>query len=214
MNQTLSSAANAFSFDLDLSGDALSIEDRLQLAEKKLSAAIKSHQIQLVEARKQAEEAGRQSAEARAAEEIEKQVKVLAKHAATLISQRDSVRLSLEKDALDLAVTVGQYLAECALVRFPLAEIEGLLQSTISDLSSVPHLVLTLPDKSAARIKHRIIEILDENGFEGRLMIKTDAEFDISDIKIEWSEGELVRNKEMALASLREEITRFFEAKA
>ncbi len=214
MSQASFSSTNAFSFDLDLSGDAQTLENRLQTAEQKIIALTENHKIELVEMRKQGEEAGRQSGEVRAAEEIEMQIKKLVGQATSLISQRDKMRLALEKEALELAISVGQYLAEKALAKHPVAEIEGLLQSTISDLSTVPHIVLTIPESSAARVKHRIIEILDENGFEGRLMIKTDPEFDVSDIKIDWADGELVRNKEMALASLKEEITRFFEAKA
>lgn len=211
MNDSIVAIA-PFQFDLDLSKNAMTVQERLSALEAERIALEAKHGTELAEARKDSEAIGRESAEAIAAQNIADNVAKLAKSAATLLGTRDALNQKLESEACELAYTIGCHLAETTLSRTPFAEIEALLKDTMDVLSEAPHLVLYLPMETADEIKPQVTKLLDESGFSGRLIFKAEPEFSISDVRLEWSEGQLVRDLDATKAALREKINHYFEA--
>lgn len=201
-----------FRFDLDLSNNAMTVQERLAELEAERVALEAKHSTELAAVRKNSEAKGRESAEAVAAKKVADDVAKIAKSAAALLGTRDKLSQNLENDACELAYTIGTYLAETALAKTPFAEIEALLKDAMDMLSVTPHLVLYLPMETADEIKPQVTRLLDENGFSGRLIIKSERDFNSSDVRVEWSEGQLVRDLEAAKAILREKINHYFEA--
>lgn len=201
-----------FRFDLDLSENAMTLQERLNALDSKNIALEAKHATELVDARKESEAKGRESTEAVAAKKSADDVAKLVKNAAALLSARDALSQKLESEACELAFTIGTHLAETALAKTPFAEIEALLKDTMDVLSDTPHLVMYLPLQTADDIKPQLTRLLDESGFSGRLIIKAEREFTSSDVRLEWSEGQLVRDLEAAKAVLREKINQYFEA--
>lgn len=201
-----------FRFDLDLSQNAMSVQERLAALEAERLALEKQHSAELVSVRKDGEAKGRESAEAAAARKMADEVAKLAKNAVALLGARDQMTRNLESEACELAYTIGTHLAETALARTPFSEIEALVKDTMDVLSDTPHLVLHLSLETADEIKPQLTRLLDESGFSGRLIIRAERDFDSSDVRLEWAEGQLVRDLEASKAVLREKITQYFEA--
>lgn len=211
MSETVS-ATTPFRFDLDLSQNAMTVQERLVALEAERVALEAKHSTELAAVRKTSEAKGRESAEAIAAKKVADDVARIAKSAASLLGARDKLNHKLEHEACELAYTIGTHLAETALAKTPFAEIEALLKDTMDVLSDTPHLVLYLPLETADDIKPQLTRLLDESGFTGRLIIKSERDFNSSDVRLEWSEGQLVRDLEAAKAVLREKINHYFEA--
>ncbi len=211
MTETVS-ATTPFRFDLDLSQNAMTVQERLAALEAERVALEAKHSTELAAVRKTSEAKGRESAEAIAAKKVADDVARIAKSAASLLGARDKLNHKLEHEACELAYTIGTHLAETALAKTPFAEIEALLKDTMDVLSDTPHLVLYLPLETADDIKPQLTRLLDESGFTGRLIIKSERDFNSSDVRLEWSEGQLVRDLEAAKAVLREKINHYFEA--
>ncbi|MEH6727111.1 MAG: hypothetical protein V7703_13195 [Hyphomicrobiales bacterium] len=211
MTETVS-AKTPFRFDLDLSQNAMTVQERLVALEAERVALEAKHSTELAAVRKTSEAKGRESAEAIAAKKVADDVARIAKSAASLLGARDKLNHKLEHEACELAYTIGTHLAETALAKTPFAEIEALLKDTMDVLSDTPHLVLYLPLETADDIKPQLTRLLDESGFTGRLIIKSERDFNSSDVRLEWSEGQLVRDLEAAKAVLREKINHYFEA--
>lgn len=201
-----------FRFDLDLSQNAMSVQERLAALEAERSALKKKHDAELASVRKDGEARGRESEEAAAARKMADEVTRLAKSAVSLLAARDQMNRNLEREACELAYTIGTHLAETALSKTPFAEIEALVKDTMDVLSDTPHLVLHLSLETADEIKPQLTRLLDESGFSGRLIIRAERDFDSSDIRLEWAEGQLVRDLEASKAVLREKITQYLEA--
>lgn len=202
--------AAPFKFDLDLSQNALTMEERLSELQAVHATALERHKVELQTARKEGEEVGRTSSEAVAAEALTAHLKKVVKSASDLLSTRTQQHNRLEKQASAMAFSIGKFLANAALQKAPHAEIEAMLSSVISDLSDVPHLILHLPQNTAEEVKPRLIELLDEHGFSGRLIVKTEAEWTEADIRLVWADGELVRDLSAAEAVLQKEISNYF----
>lgn len=211
MDDTIVSST-PFRFDLDLSKNAMTLQERLNALEIESLALENKHSTELADAIKDSEAKGRESAEAVAAKNSADDVATLVKSATALLSARDASAQKMEREACELAFTIGTYLAETALAKAPFAEIEAMLKETMDVLSDTPHLVLYLPLQTADDIKPQLTRLLDESGFSGRLIIKAEREFANSDVRLEWSEGQLVRDLEAAKAALREKINQYFEA--
>ena len=201
-----------FRFDLDLSANALTLQERLKAMEADQMALQAQHSTELAEARADSEAKGRASSEAAAAKQMAEEVARLSGRAAELLAMRDSLGEQLEREACDLAYTIGCHLAETALAKTPFAEVEALLKDALAALSDTPHLILYLPEQIAEAIAPQVTGFLDEKGFSGRLIIKTDPDWTLADLRLEWSEGHLVRDRSEAEAALRETITNYFEA--
>lgn len=211
MNETIV-ASTPFRFDLDLSANAMTVQERLAALEAERVALEAKHSAELADARKDSEAKGRASTEAVAIQKIAGDVAKIAQCAVTLLSGRDALAQKLQGEACDLAYAIGTHLAETALAKTPFAEIEALLKETMGILSDTPHLVLYLPLQTADDIKPQLNRLLDESGFSGRLIIKAEREFNSSDVRLEWSEGQLIRDLEAAKTALREKINHYFEA--
>lgn len=201
-----------FRFDLDLSSNALTLPERLKAMEADRIALEARHSAELAEARADGEAEGRAFAEAAAAKQMAEEIAGLAGRAAELLSMRDRLGERLEREACDLAYAIGCHLAETALASNPFAEIEALLKDSLGTLSDTPHLILHLPQQIAETIEPQVRSFLDEKGFSGRLIIKSNPGWTRADIRLEWSEGQLVRDRETAEAAIRETITSYFEA--
>lgn len=211
---TIATQATPFNFDLDLSQNALTMEEQFSELRKAHDEATLRHEMELKNARQEGEATGRASTEAQAAEALSKHLSKVAQTASRLLSTRDDMHKNLESQASQLAFAAGQFLARAALKNSPHAEIESLLATAMNDVSEVPHLVLHLPEGTAAEVEPRLMSLLDQHGYGGRLVIKSEANWADQDIRLVWADGELVRDQQASEMMIQKQILSYFEGKA
>ena len=154
--------------------------------------------------------------EARAGEE-----RRLADEAARLVSvaqqvfdEIDGFREEIERDAISLAFLVARRLCAHLIARSPLGEIVALVSECLGPLREAPHLVIRVAVKDVDALKKRMDPLIEEKGFEGRLVILGEPEVERGDCRIEWADGSILRDRKAIEKQIDQIIRGYFQAKA
>lgn len=141
----------------------------------------------LAEGRMQAE----QQAQARLADALNR----LALAASSLIAETDARHAAIEHEAVALALTIARAMAGEALAAAPLAVIGEAVGEALRHARGVPHLAVrvheSLVEETEALLKARA----RERGYEGRLVVLGEPDIEPGDVRIEWADGGIVRER-------------------
>ena len=204
----MSSASPArFRFDLDLGNRA---ERSSVITETGLAALV-------AEAREQGRveglAEGERTAAARAAQAIAKAAQALADHSAAMNAALDDDRRTTRDQAIALAASIGRKLAHQLIAREPAAEIEALITECLASLDAVPHLVVRCHPDLADEIREIAQSRVATSGFAGRLIVLGDPDRALSDARIEWVDGGLVRDTATLEAEIDARISQFIDTR-
>lgn len=179
---------------------------------------VAEHLAALEAARAEAQEdgfnAGRQTAEARAAERLADEAGRLVGEARRILAALEEHEHAVEREAVTLAVTVAKKLAGALIGREPLAEVQALVSECLGPLRRAPHLVIRLAEIDADALKPHVDRLTRETGFEGRIILLGEPEVTRGDCRIEWADGGIVRDSEALSAVIDEAVARFVEARS
>src|SRR5690606_38763110 len=101
---------------------------------------------------------------------------------------------NVEREAIDLALTVGRKLAAHLIARYPVVEIEALIAECMASLDGVPHLVIRCHPDIADAVRETATDHMTTSGFTGRLIVLGDPDRRLGDGKLEWVDGGLTRD--------------------
>lgn len=138
--------------------------------------------------------AGEQNATSMAAQTIAAAAGSLATQTARMAAALDEARAAHHQEAVELALSVGRKLALHLIARFPLVELEALVNECLPSLSGVPHLVIRCHPDLADGIRDAATAQMAHSGFSGRLVVMGDPDIRIGDGRLEWVDGGLVRD--------------------
>ena len=165
--------------------------------------------------------AGRDSAEAQAADRtareamrLSDEAQRLASAAQSILAVLDTERERIEADAMRLAETVAIKIAGSLVERQPRERILGLLEDCFAPLRAAPHLVVRLSDVDAEPIQNELKRLVSERGFEGRLVVLGEPGMARGDCRIEWADGGIVLDHAAIVAGIEAAIARHLSATA
>jgi len=92
-------------------------------------------------------------------------------------------------DAINLAVKVARKIAGDALKENPQAAIEAMIKKSIGFIVNEPQLIVVVNDKMAAEMEERINKIVKSKGFEGKILVRGNADLAEGDCILEWESG-------------------------
>jgi flagellar assembly protein FliH len=118
------------------------------------------------------------------------------------------IEARLETEAVQVAVAVGAKLAPELIARQPFAEISALATECFVHLVKTPHVVLRIGADIYETAKDRLEEIARARGFEGRLVVLSDASMAPGDCRIEWADGGVARDQAATLATINDVVGR------
>ncbi len=163
--------------------------------------------------------AGRESAEAQAADRtareavrLSDEAQRLASAAQSILAVLDTERARIEADAMRLAETVAIKIAGSLVERQPRERILGLLEDCFAPLRAAPHLVIRLSDVDAEPIQKELRRLVSERGFEGRLVVLGEPGMARGDCRIEWADGGIVLDHATIVAGIEAAIARYLPA--
>lgn len=204
----MSTAAPAkFRFDLDLG----SRQERNSVVTESTMATLVAEAR--AEGRREGIAEGERSASAKAAQRLAQAAERLADHTAALNAALDDNRHAVLADAVSLAAAIGKKLARHLLEAEPTREIEALLVECLSSLDAVPHLVIRCHPELAESMREIAMARIANSGFTGRLVVLGDPDRDMSDARIEWADGGIVRDQAALEAEIDQRITQFIAAR-
>ena len=158
--------------------------------------------------------AGQKTASVAAAEATAAAANIIADRAASLLASLDKARQSAEREAVELAATVGRKLAASLLAAQPAAELEALLVESLTSLDGVPHLVIRCHPDLGDAIRELATQRIAHSGFTGRLIVMGDPDIALGDGRIEWADGGLVRDASSIAADIDNRIAAYLAARA
>ena len=179
-------AASRFLFDTDFRAPRAAAQQARE-AVVAIDAEATGHARGLAEGRMQAEA----QAQARLADAVNR----LALAASALIAETDARHAAIEREAVALALTMAKAVAGEAIAAAPLAAIGEAVAEALRHARGVPHLAVrvheTLVEETEALLKAKA----RERGYEGRLVVLGEPDIDPGDVRIEWADGGIVRER-------------------
>jgi flagellar assembly protein FliH len=200
-------APQKFRFDLDLGHRQ---ERNTVITESGLAGLVANARA---EGRAEGLAEGERTATVRAAQAIALAAQSLADHTAAMNAALDDNRRATLHDAVSLAMTIGRKLAHHLIDREPTAEIEALIAECLASLDAVPHLVVRCHPELAEDIREIAQARISTSGFNGRLVVLGDPDLALSDARIEWADGGVVRDTVSLEADIDNRIAQFLAAR-
>jgi flagellar assembly protein FliH len=179
-----------FKFDTEfrLEGDQISVAARAR-AKKTLT----QDEIDQMCARARTE--GMKAGEARALEAIAAGTVDVAGAVRHALSRTHDDIETVRKEAAEIAFAVARKLAAAALEALPAADVELALREAVHQAIGEPRIVLRASKRVVDALNGRIDEIVQEEGFEGRVVVGIDPAITGADCRIEWRGGGAERNE-------------------
>lgn len=159
--------------------------------------------------RRDAHSAGREAAMAEATHAQAVALSAIARSATVLIEQFDSQIEAFRQDSATIALVVARKLAGEALAIAPHGELERFISECLNKLHREARLVVTVSPDNADHLRSRIGELVDQNGFAGRVVVMPETAMNLADCRIEWADGGIEKNLETTFASIEEQVRRW-----
>ncbi|HEX3442329.1 MAG TPA: FliH/SctL family protein [Pseudolabrys sp.] len=125
----------------------------------------------------------------------------------------EGIEARLETEAVQVSVAVAGKLAPALIAREPLAEISALATECFRHLVTTPHIVVRISAGIYETAHGKLEEIARARGFEGRLMVVSDAAMAPGDCKIEWADGGVNRDEAATKSAIDEAVARYVAAR-
>lgn len=181
-----------FTFDLDLGKRTSSSAPPEPTMPERLVAEL------LAQARQEAYAEGlvdgERNATSVAAQTLAAAAGTLATQSAEMAAALDDAITQAQRDAIELAASIGRKLALHLLARYPTIELDALIAECMQSLQGVPHLVVRCHPTIADGVRDISTAHMQTSGFSGRLVVMGDPDLRLGDGRLEWVDGGLVRD--------------------
>jgi len=203
----MSTAPAKFHFDLDLGHRQ---ERNTVLTDSALAKLISAARA---EGRQEGLAEGQRTVNAEAAVRLGEAASRLADQVASFAEAIDSHRHEVLSEAVEVAASIGRKLAHHLLAADPTAELDALLTECLAGLDAVPHLVLRCAPSLADAVREIALARIAASGFAGRLIVLGEEGYGLDDVKIEWADGGLVRDRALLEAEIDRRVQTYLAAR-
>lgn len=156
---------------------------------------------------------GERNATSMAAQTLAAAAGTLATHTAEMAVALDDATHQAQREAIELAASIGRKLALHLLARYPTTELDALIGECMQSLGGVPHLVVRCHPSIADGIRDIATAHMQTSGFSGRLIVMGDPDQRLGDGKLEWVDGGLVRDIGAVSKDIDRKISAYLAAK-
>ena len=138
---------------------------------------------------------GRLQAEGQVQARLADAMNRLALAASALLGETDARHAAIERDATALAVTVARTIAGEVLDAAPLAAVGEAVAEALRHARGVPHLAVRVNEAFVEDAEALLKRQARERGYEGRLVVLGEPDMPPGDVRIEWADGGVVRER-------------------
>jgi flagellar assembly protein FliH len=156
---------------------------------------------------------GKTSADAEAQKRVAFALQRAGDAIAALSAGLDDLERRLEQEAIDVALAVAGRLCPTLIAREPMAELESLARDCFTHLRGVSHVVVRVDDGLFDRARAELEQIARERGFDGRLVILAEPDLRQGDIRVEWADGGVTRERSAVEADIDTLIGRYLSSR-
>lgn len=115
-----------------------------------------------------------------------------------------------EDNAQNYALLIAQKIANAALTHYPIDQIKTLVDDCLSHINLMPHLVIRVNQDIVQQIEDELQPMIEEKGFEGKLIILGEADIARGDCQIEWADGGVAHDAQQIVGTINQTINEFF----
>ncbi len=147
---------------------------------------------------------GRRQAAAETERRLAESMERLCAEASARFATLDTAIVQVEDAALAYFDALARRIAGSALGRQPLAAVADAAREAFQHLRGVPHLVARVGTALVEDVETLLKRSGREHGFEGRIIVIGDEDLGPGDVRIEWADGGVARDRasfERALAA-------------
>ncbi|MDH3700680.1 MAG: FliH/SctL family protein [Alphaproteobacteria bacterium] len=120
----------------------------------------------------------------------------------------------LSRDGVSLATAVTAKILPTLAMRHGTDEIEALVIDCLSRLVEEPKITVLVGPDAGAALAEKLDELVEKSGFEGRFIVRTEAEMGPADCRLEWGDGTAARNLDAVWSEIDAAVTRYLEIEA
>jgi flagellar assembly protein FliH len=125
----------------------------------------------------------------------------------------DHIQTMASEEAIRFATDLSMKLAGKLLDEKPLATIIDVAKQIFSDLSGHAHVVVRVAPEITDSTKEKLSVIARERGFEGKLIVMGEPEIAPGDVRIEWADGGIIRDRAQVEQSILAGVERALAAR-
>lgn len=111
------------------------------------------------------------------------------------IARSEARALAQEIGAIELALELARKIAGNAIDRFPSDVIDSAVQECFAEARTAPHVAVRVNDSLVEDVKTHLAKLAAERGFAGKLIILGEPEITHGDVRLEWADGGVVRER-------------------
>lgn len=201
-----------FTFDLDLGKRTKPTAPPEPTMPERLVAELLAQARQ--EAYAEGVAAGERNAASVAAQTLAAAAGTLATQSAEMAAALDDAAARAQREAVELAASIGRKLALHLLARYPTVELDALIAECMQSLNGVPHLVVRCHPDIADGIRDIATAHMQTSGFTGRLVVMGDPDQRLGDGRLEWIDGGLVRDIGAIARDIDRKISAYLSARS
>jgi flagellar assembly protein FliH len=124
----------------------------------------------------------------------------------------DGIQALASAEAVRFAHVIGRCLAGRLMDAAPISLIEDAARRIFDDLRGQPHAAVRVAPELADAASEAMRKIARDRGFEGRLIVLGEPEIASGDVRIEWADGGIVRDRAAAERAVAEAVSRALAA--
>jgi flagellar assembly protein FliH len=125
---------------------------------------------------------------------------------------REAERIAVaESEAAQFALLFASKIAGDALARFPLNLLEEAARDCFRQLRGVPHLVVRINEALVDDANAVMQRVAHENGFSGKIVVLGEPDIGPGDVRLEWADGGIVRDRAALEATIAAVVARTLE---
>ncbi|MGL4240549.1 MAG: FliH/SctL family protein [Beijerinckiaceae bacterium] len=163
-------------------------------------------------AREAAFQEGRMQADGEATAHLARTMDGVALHLEALRNELDGISAAATGEAIRFAHSLARSLAGRLMDGAPLELIEDAARTIFDDLRGQPHVAARVAPELADAAREKRQLVARSHGFEGRLVVLGEPEIASGDIRIEWADGGIVRDRAAAERTIDEHVARALAA--
>jgi flagellar assembly protein FliH len=119
----------------------------------------------------------------------------LAVHVSLEIARSEARAMAQELGAIELALELARKLAGRAIDRYPASVIESAVHECFTEARTAPHVAVRVHESLVEEVKAHLGALAADRGFAGKLIILGEPEIAPGDVRLEWADGGVVRER-------------------
>ncbi len=191
-------------------------DNYVPLEQKEPTLTVSMHEQQMADAVAAAREdsfaAGKLEADMEETARLARAMESVSHGLEVLRRELDGIAASASSEAIRFAHAFARQLASKLIDTAPMPLIEEVARQIFDDLRGQPHVAIRVAPELVDATKEKISAITRERGFEGRLIVLGEPENRPGDVRIEWADGGIVRDRNTLERTLSEGVDRALAA--